>query len=159
MAAIYTCPTCGEKMERDLSLFMDHTDKHIVDEVKKMHPSWVTEDGFCADCLEYYKKARLGEAPNMNPKEVRQRLALGVFGFGGAALLWFCLQTLQVPREARLALFVFFFAGILGVIQAKKKFCVVIAQKQVAAMRRRALKILLVSIALAAFLTACAYYL
>lgn len=32
---IYTCPTCGQEMERDLLLFMKHTDQHIQDEMKK----------------------------------------------------------------------------------------------------------------------------
>ena len=157
--AVYTCPTCGEKMERDLSLFMDHTDKHIVDEVKKLHPAWVADDGFCSKCLDYYKKARLGEAPNLDAGGVRQRWALGVIGFGSAAALWFWLHSSGAPRSERLALFFLFFAGILGMVQAKKKFCVVIAQKQVAAMRRRAFRILLVTALLSALLTAGAYIL
>jgi len=32
---IYTCPTCGEQMDRDLLLFMKHTDRHIQDEIQK----------------------------------------------------------------------------------------------------------------------------
>ena len=156
--AIYTCPTCNEKMERDLSLFMDHTDKHIVDEVKRLHPNWVTDDGFCPDCLEYYKKARLGEADNLDAKGVLQRLVLGIVGISGAVAVWFWLQSTGAPRIGRLALFFLFFAGILGLIQAKKKFCVVIAQKQAAAMRRRALKIIFFTLVAAAILTAVAYY-
>ena len=157
--AVYTCPTCGEKMERDLSLFIDHTDIHIVDEVKKLHPAWVTDDGFCDKCLDYYKKARLGEAPNLDAAGVRQRWILGVAGFGGAAAVWYWFHVSAAPRAERLTLFFLFFAGILGMIQAKKKFCVLIAQKQVAAMRRRAFRILVLTAVLAALLTAGAYVL
>ena len=32
---IYTCPTCGEEMDRDLLLFMQHTDRHIQEEIRK----------------------------------------------------------------------------------------------------------------------------
>lgn len=34
----YVCPTCGHEMQRDLLLLKDHTDAHIVDELKKSHP-------------------------------------------------------------------------------------------------------------------------
>jgi hypothetical protein len=53
----YICPTCGQAMERDLLVFIAHTDQHIVDEIKKRHPEWITKDGFCLKCLEYFKKA------------------------------------------------------------------------------------------------------
>ena len=155
--AIYTCPTCGEKMERDLSLFMDHTDKHIVDEVKKLHPAWITDDGFCAKCLDYYKRARLGEAPNLDAAGARQRLALGMLGFGFAVLVSFWFLTNPVPRGVRLALFPLLFAGFLGIFQSRQKFCVVIAQKQTDAIRRRASKTLSLVAALSALLTAVVF--
>ena len=151
-------------MERDLSLFMDHTDKHIVDEVKRLHPSWITEDGFCPKCLEYFKRAVRDQGTvaaaealvetNIGPEEIRQRLALGMLGFGFAVLVLFWLETHVVPRITKLVLFPLLFAGFLGVFQARKKFCVVIAQKQTIAMRKRASKILILSFILAALLTA-----
>jgi hypothetical protein len=155
--ASYVCPTCGEKMERDLSLFMDHTDKHIVEEVKKAHPAWVTPDGYCAKCLEHFKKALHDpdslETTNIGPKEVVQRVILGVLGFGSAILVYFWLQAKEAPRSALWLLFPLFFAGSLGFSQARKKFCVVIAQKQTAAMRKRAWRIIAVCAAFSALLT------
>jgi len=59
---IYTCPVCEEKIERELPVFMDHTERHIVDEIKKKHPEWVGGDGICKKCLEYYKNSIKGEA-------------------------------------------------------------------------------------------------
>ena len=53
----YTCPTCGEKLERDLLSFISHTDQHILDVLKKKNPQWVTKDGFCVKCLDHYKRA------------------------------------------------------------------------------------------------------
>ncbi len=156
--AVYTCPTCGEKMERDLTLFMDHTDAHIVEEVKKLHPTWITDDGFCAKCLDYYKKARLGEATNLDSAGVKRRYVLGIVGFGGAAATWFWLNGAQAPRETKWILFPLFFMGLLGLIQAQNKFCVVIAQQQAEAMRRRAFKMLLLVAGLAIVLTVVAYY-
>ncbi len=43
----YTCPTCGESVERDLLVFLHHTDQHIIEAIKKDHPEWVKDDGTC----------------------------------------------------------------------------------------------------------------
>ena len=52
----FICPTCGEKMPRDLGFILPHTEKHIVDVIKTEHPSWVEGNGICKKCYEYYKK-------------------------------------------------------------------------------------------------------
>lgn len=154
----YTCPTCGEKMERDLSIFMEHTDRHIVDELKKKNPAWITPDGFCAKCLEHYKMARQGvDTANLDSAGVWQRVVVGGVGFGAAALAWFWIGSAQAPRMARLVLFPLFFLGLLGFLQARKKLCVVIAQRQSEAMRRQASKILILSAILSALLTVAAF--
>ena len=166
--AVYTCPTCGEKMERDLSLFMDHTDRHIIDEVKRLHPNWITPDGYCPKCLEHFKHAmgnpgttaaaETMESTNLDAAGVRQRLLLGLLGFGSAAALWVWLATRGAARVERLFLFPLFFIGALGIFQAQKKVCVVIAQKQTEAMRRRATGILVMSVLFSALLTAIGYF-
>ena len=51
----YVCPTCGEKVPRDLLVFLSHTEDHIVDVVKRQHPDWIEGDGFCKRCYNYYK--------------------------------------------------------------------------------------------------------
>ena len=156
----YTCPTCGETMERDLSLFMDHTDKHIVEEVKKLHPNWITEEGFCPKCADYFKKAMSGEATtNLDAGGIRQRVVLGAAGFGAALAIFFWLRGERAPQAGALYLFPLFFFGALGFWQAKRKLCVVIAQKQTESMRRRASRILFLSLSLAVFLTVVASFL
>ena len=161
--ANYTCPSCGTVMERDLSLFMEHTDKHIVDEVKKRHPKWITEEGYCPKCLDYFKKAMrdpetLGaaeelEAANIGPAGIRQRFIVGMIATGLGVGTWFWLRSSGAPRTAHLALFPLFFFGALGFIQSRQKLCVFIAQSQAAAMRRRAVKIFILAAVIAALLT------
>lgn len=53
----YTCGTCGKKVERDLVVFMKHTEAHIIAEIQKAHPEWAAKDGICPPCLDYFKKA------------------------------------------------------------------------------------------------------
>lgn len=52
----FICPTCRKELPRDLLVIVPHTEEHIVDEIKKMHPEWAAEDGLCKKCYEYYKK-------------------------------------------------------------------------------------------------------
>jgi len=56
MPMTFVCPTCGKKMPRDLDLIIPHTEKHIVEAIKKEHPDWVEKDGVCKKCYEYYKR-------------------------------------------------------------------------------------------------------
>ena len=51
----YKCPLCHEEIERDLVVFRNHTDKHILEEIKKGHPEWVESDGVCRQCVEYFR--------------------------------------------------------------------------------------------------------
>lgn len=56
MTAYYTCPICGERVERELLTFLKHGDVHIIEEIKKEHPSWTYSDGLCPKCIEWYEK-------------------------------------------------------------------------------------------------------
>lgn len=56
MSVEFICPTCKEKMVRDLSIIIPHTEEHIVEIIKRRHPDWAKEDGVCKRCYEYYKK-------------------------------------------------------------------------------------------------------
>ncbi len=58
--ANYTCPLCNETMAHDLILFLSHGEDHIITEIKKSNPHWVAENGACAPCVEYYRKAMRG---------------------------------------------------------------------------------------------------
>ena len=145
-------------MERDLSLFMDHTENHIVEEVKKQNPAWVTKEGFCHKCLTYFKKQMLSggvaEGTNLGAGGVRQRVLLGVLGYGVGIGVFLWLHTTQAPKPVWLVLFPIFFMGTLGFFQANRKLCVVIAQKQAEAMRRKALGLLIYSVIVSALLVA-----
>jgi hypothetical protein len=53
----YTCPTCNQPVERDLLVFMKHTDAHIMAEMRKTHPEKVFEEGVCGPCSEHFKQS------------------------------------------------------------------------------------------------------
>ncbi len=53
----YICPVCKEALERDLVVFLKHTDHHIIEMILKEHPKWMHGDGICKECLDYYKKS------------------------------------------------------------------------------------------------------
>ena len=57
----YRCPVCQKNVGVDLQSFVDHTEGHIVDIIKKDHPDWVRKDGVCKKCLEYYHKQMKGQ--------------------------------------------------------------------------------------------------
>jgi len=37
----YKCSTCNEEIDGDLLIYIDHTEEHIMDEIKISHPDWV----------------------------------------------------------------------------------------------------------------------
>lgn len=51
----YSCEVCGEKIEGDMNVYIDHTERHIVDLIKSKHPDWENKDGLCPKCYDYYK--------------------------------------------------------------------------------------------------------
>lgn len=62
----YQCPICGEKISRDLALFLDHGNQHVIDSIRKAHPEWDRGDGVCAQCVDYYQKVLRGEPVQSN---------------------------------------------------------------------------------------------
>jgi hypothetical protein len=58
----YICGLCGERISRDLLVYIDHTEKHIMQEIQAKHPEWSEKDGLCTKCLEYYHKQLKGES-------------------------------------------------------------------------------------------------
>lgn len=57
----YECPICKEKVSRDLAQFLNHSEKHIIDSIRKAHPEWEQGDGVCQKCVDYFKKVLRGE--------------------------------------------------------------------------------------------------
>ncbi len=56
----YKCSVCGKTVSADLSKFVQHTERHIVDLIKKQHPDWVEDNGVCRKCMDYYRKQMKG---------------------------------------------------------------------------------------------------
>lgn len=59
----YKCNVCGEHVEGDLLVYIDHTEGHIMEEIRADHPDWVQKDGLCAKCVEYYRSQMQGGSP------------------------------------------------------------------------------------------------
>lgn len=57
----YLCGTCGKKVDGDLRVFVDHTEGHIIEVIKRKNPAWVEKDGICQKCYEYLKKEMKGQ--------------------------------------------------------------------------------------------------
>ena len=58
----YKCSVCSESIDGDLLVYVDHTEQHIMDEIKLNHPDWVENDGICQKCVDYYKKQMKGNS-------------------------------------------------------------------------------------------------
>ncbi|MCK5178139.1 MAG: hypothetical protein KAR32_01305, partial [Candidatus Omnitrophica bacterium] len=58
----YKCSVCGEHLKDDLLVYVDHTEEHIIEEIRAHHPDWVGKDGACKKCLEYYRSQMQGRS-------------------------------------------------------------------------------------------------
>lgn len=163
-------------MERDLLLFIGHTDAHILQELKKRHPEWITHEGYCQKCLDHFRAAMRGEAvvANIAGRQVSRRQMLAVLSLLGGAVLFFGLIRYDTPRVYRLSLFLPFYAAALCFFQVQKNHCVVLGMKgarnmdhgeeivtnpsEKASLLREARKILLRSFILAVLATALCYW-
>jgi hypothetical protein len=56
----YKCSVCNEHVEGDLLVYVDHTEAHIIDEIRASHPQWSEKDGLCKKCVEYYRNQMQG---------------------------------------------------------------------------------------------------
>lgn len=164
-------------MERDLLVFMGHTDAHIFQELKKGHPEWITQEGFCPKCLDHFRAAMRGETvvANIAGREIRRREILAALSLLVGAALFFELVHRGAPRAYRLFLFLPFYAAALCFFQVKKSHCVVLGMKgarnmdhgeeavanpsEKASLLREARKILILSFFFAVLATALCYWL
>ena len=60
---VYTGSVCQQNVEDDLLVYIDHTEKHIIDEIRADHPDWVEKNGLCKKCAEYYRQQMKGDPP------------------------------------------------------------------------------------------------
>lgn len=130
--ATYQCPLCGNRMERDLVLYLDHTEQHVIEQIKKEHPEWVEADGVCRPCSEYYRRQLSGESgdSNIGPLEQRKRLVMGVAMLSLSLMLAFGMKSSGAGRALHLTLFAPLFFGMLGFIQAREKTCALLAERE-----------------------------
>ena len=57
----YKCSVCGDRVQGDLLLYINHTEEHIMEEIQAHHPDWVEKDGLCKKCVDYYRKQINGD--------------------------------------------------------------------------------------------------
>jgi hypothetical protein len=57
----YHCSVCGKNIKEGTTVYIKHTEQHIVDIIKKKHPDWATENGLCQKCFDYYQREMKGE--------------------------------------------------------------------------------------------------
>lgn len=62
----YKCGICGEHMGRDLLVYINHTQQHIINEIQSKHPDWIEKNGVCNKCLEYYRGQMQGKPSQDN---------------------------------------------------------------------------------------------
>ena len=56
----YRCSVCNQKVGSDMLVYLDHTEKHVLELVKTDHPDWVESSGICQKCVEYYRSELKG---------------------------------------------------------------------------------------------------
>ncbi|MBI4116022.1 MAG: hypothetical protein HY447_05575 [Candidatus Omnitrophica bacterium] len=124
----YECPLCHQKIDRELTRFLDHTNQHIIDRIKEQHPEWVEADGACEACAEYYQKELSGEAKNIGPLGRRRRFILGLSMLVISLVLALLLPHTHVNRIWRVSLFAPLFLGFLGLMEAQQKTCALLSE-------------------------------
>ena len=75
----YVCSVCKQHVNGDMILYMDHTQKHIMDLVKHDHPDWTEKDGICQQCVKYYEDELKGSTFGDAPCVLRQRKVKGLW--------------------------------------------------------------------------------
>lgn len=125
----YVCPVCSRTLERDILIFLNHTDAHVIDRIKEAHPQWAAADGICEPCVQYYRsQITLGSDSNIGPAERRKRVRMGIVSLILSVLAESYFVSQGFARPLRLGLFVPLFFGMFGLIQAREKTCAVLAE-------------------------------
>ena len=128
--AFYQCPLCHKQIDRELILFLDHTNQHVIDRIREKHPEWVEADGACKPCVTYYQMELSGQLSEMNigPSGRRFRLILGIVMLVISLGLVFALAPDRSNRIWRISVFVPVFLAFLNLIEAKEKTCVLLSE-------------------------------
>jgi len=59
---VYKCSVCHQEVEDDLMVYINHTEAHIMNEIRANHPDWVEKNGLCRKCVDYYKQQMKGDS-------------------------------------------------------------------------------------------------
>ena len=59
----YRCSVCGESVEDDVLVYIDHAERYIMDEIRADHPEWEEKDSLCQECMDYYHEQLRGGPP------------------------------------------------------------------------------------------------
>jgi hypothetical protein len=57
----YRCSVCKKRVEGDLLVYIDHTERHIMEEIRANHPDWAEKSGLCQKCVDYYRHQIKGD--------------------------------------------------------------------------------------------------
>ena len=129
LAANYVCPVCSRTMPRDIIVFLEHTDAHVIDKIKASNPKWAASDGICEPCVAYYRsQISAGSDSNIGPEERKKRVRMGIVALNLSVLAEIYFVSQGFPRPLRLGLFIPLFLGMFGLIQAREKTCAVLAE-------------------------------
>ncbi|MCB9799290.1 MAG: hypothetical protein H6757_00845 [Candidatus Omnitrophica bacterium] len=117
-------------MERDLVKYLDHTNGHVIDQIKKQHPEWIAADGGCQSCVQYYEKQLSGEIEdtNIGPEGRRRRKNTGILALIAGTGLGTYFIFSNASQAARMWTFLPIFAGIFCLLQAKQRTCSILAE-------------------------------
>ena len=70
---LYLCSVCNQKVNGDMMVYREHTERHVADLIKHDHPDWQEENGACSKCLEYYRAELKGTIFHDAPCALRIR--------------------------------------------------------------------------------------
>lgn len=107
----------------------------------------------------------MSQCGNLDEKEIARRRLGGVIGFVAALLMVLMIRTVHPPDWVRLMTFFPFFFGYIGILQAQEETCVFLVATGVrlderikAQLQRKSVRIVLVSLVLAALSTALVWF-
>jgi len=69
----YLCSVCNQRVNGDMMVYREHTNRHVIDLIKHDHPDWAEENGLCRKCLEYYEAELKGTPFHDAPCALRTR--------------------------------------------------------------------------------------
>jgi hypothetical protein len=57
------CPICKKEVDAAVMRTCVDAEKWVVEQIRKNHPQWVSSDGSCPKCLDYYRNLGKSKQP------------------------------------------------------------------------------------------------